>query len=221
MAKLFQLAKEVLYTITETGCYECTSHSIRNGYPSFWRDGKGPFKIVRYLYEQNHGKIPDKMVLRHKCDNKKCINLDHIELGTHLDNMKDRYVRGRCRPGSRTLSDEQVIEIYLSPTEVMHKELASKYGVHLSLIGRIRQGKAHTRITQNLGAPLCKEVHRIRKGSKLTSEEARTIFQSNDSVKILAEKYGVSPHTIDCIRCGYSWSEVNKELISVKYGYKK
>lgn len=35
-----------------------------------------------------------KLVIRHKCDNKACINPEHLEAGTHQENMKDVVRRG-------------------------------------------------------------------------------------------------------------------------------
>lgn len=35
------------------------------------------------------------LVVRHKCDNRRCINPDHLEIGTHKDNTQDARKRGR------------------------------------------------------------------------------------------------------------------------------
>ena len=36
-------------------------------------------------------------VVRHKCDEPKCVNPEHLELGTPKDNMDDRTKRDRAR----------------------------------------------------------------------------------------------------------------------------
>lgn len=58
-------------------------------------------------------------VVRHKCDNPRCINPDHLELGTYKDNTHDMLKRGRHTnsiplgefSGRCKLTDSQVKEI--------------------------------------------------------------------------------------------------------------
>jgi len=47
------------------------------------------FLLHRKSYEVYVGSIPDELIVRHKCDNTKCCNPNHLELGTKRDNRQD------------------------------------------------------------------------------------------------------------------------------------
>jgi len=84
--------------ITENGCVEgWPGRYDKDGYPRTLAGGK--YRLVaRLMYELYRGPVPDGMCIRHRCDNRKCINPQHLEVGTHQDNMADAKARGRhCR----------------------------------------------------------------------------------------------------------------------------
>jgi hypothetical protein len=84
---------------------ECILHrgSVTNaGYGQVARNINGKFRVFgahRFAWEQKNGPIPDGLCVLHKCDNKLCINVDHLWLGTQQDNMREAMERGRFKTG--------------------------------------------------------------------------------------------------------------------------
>ncbi len=69
----------------------------------------------RLAWRLTNGPIPKGLEVRHKCDNAKCCNPNHLELGTHAQNMQDMVNRRRSPAGNahwtrqRPLTTEQVM----------------------------------------------------------------------------------------------------------------
>lgn len=80
-------------------CWEWTASLNNTGYGVF--NLKGETLAHRIAYQIFYGKIGDKQVL-HKCDNTKCVNPDHLFVGNHDDNMKDKQKKGRSRMFGRS-----------------------------------------------------------------------------------------------------------------------
>ena len=79
-------------------CWEWQASIGKNGYGAFKFDGwMRPASRIAWLL--TNGEIPDGMLVCHKCDNRKCCNLNHLFLGTHADNMQDMMNKGRYVSG--------------------------------------------------------------------------------------------------------------------------
>lgn len=104
------------------GCWEWRGPRSARGYGSL-NTADGRLYAHRVAYELHNGPIPDGLVVRHKCDNPPCVNPNHLEIGTQLDNIQDSVERGRnrnLRMGSLCTSGRHLIEslddLYVSPS---------------------------------------------------------------------------------------------------------
>ena len=135
-----------------TGCFEIISHHRCHWHPIIVRDNKR-MTINRYVWILKKGKIPKGMIVRHKCDNPRCININHLVLGTPKDNSRDMCCRNRQangeKNGSVKLKRNQVLEIYL--TKEKQRVLAKKYKVDRSQIGYIKRGVSWKWLTKKVG----------------------------------------------------------------------
>ncbi len=84
--------------VTDQQCIEWGGALTSRGYGSKWADGR-MVGAHRWAYEQKYGPIPEGMVVRHRCDNRACVNVAHLELGTQSQNVRDAVERGRWTQG--------------------------------------------------------------------------------------------------------------------------
>jgi hypothetical protein len=51
----------------------------------------------RVAYELHYGKVPDGLDVMHSCDNRRCVNWEHLSVGTPKQNTQD-MLRKDSRP---------------------------------------------------------------------------------------------------------------------------
>ena len=87
----------------------------------------------------------DGVLVRHKCDNRRCINPAHLELGTHADNSMDMRQRGGMT--TRALTQEQVDycrKVYVPRSrEFSFRALARQLGTNRTTIELAVKGKTY------------------------------------------------------------------------------
>ena len=79
-------------------CHLWTAGRMTSGYGSF-RSDAGKVGAHRFAYQLAKGPIPTGVEIRHSCDRRLCCNADHLDVGTRLDNARDRNERGRTARG--------------------------------------------------------------------------------------------------------------------------
>lgn len=125
--------------VDRTGqCWIWTAGVAGGGYGQF-TVRRRKFCAHRLSYELACGPIPAGYFVCHRCDNRRCVNPDHLFAGTHTDNMRDCRDKGRLRivnpfsPGNRTAPTKL--------TESIVREVRS----------RTRSGEAVRAIARDLG----------------------------------------------------------------------
>lgn len=154
--------------ISDNGCWEWTK-CVNKGYGKTTIHGKRVL-VHRYALELHLGRpIPNDMEVRHICNNSICFNPEHLQEGTHYQNMRDMVESGRQSKGkilserlkgikhpsvngelntNVKLTEDQILEILAyKGIRGTQKYLSTIYGVSRNQIQRIQNGKSWMHIT--------------------------------------------------------------------------
>lgn len=127
---------------------------------SYGSTGYGAFCIGHQKNTQAHraawrifvGEFPGDAQILHKCDNRNCVNPEHLFAGSIGDNMRDKVAKGRQPRGSEIrqskLTEEQVraIRSRYAAKELSQEKLAREYGVTQAAVWRILRGERWTHV---------------------------------------------------------------------------
>lgn len=105
----------------------------------------------RVSWQLHNGPIPDGLLVLHRCDNPRCVNPDHLFLGTDADNVADKLAKGRGvwgeTVGRSKLTSDQVLAIDCDPRA--HSAIAEEYGLAHSTVSRIKNRRRWKRLFDN------------------------------------------------------------------------
>ena len=140
-----------------TGCWLWTASIGTTGYGQFMCRGNKLMKASRMSYLIYKGKIPKGKLIRHTCDERTCVNPDHLILGTHKDNAMDRVIRGRGDyskalkgedNGSSILKEWQVLKIINLHNSGMYiSKIAKLLNLNRSAVGFVTYGRSWGHLT--------------------------------------------------------------------------
>ena len=138
--------------LADTDCWLWHGAMNPEGYGNFStqrsRHIHGKYSVLahRIIFASlNPDKNIDGLCVCHTCDVRRCVNPQHLWLGTHADNNADRAAKGRNadqtgEQNSRAkLTAEDVAEIRRrrQSTNILQQDLAKEYGVSPKMISKI------------------------------------------------------------------------------------
>lgn len=142
-------------TLVGSGCIEWTASLDKYGYGRFgmWPKTAKAHRIA-YMWANGVKYLNPKELVCHRCDNPKCVNPEHLFLGTHQDNLNDAMTKGRAythtghtnnsgdKHPRKKLDGLKVLEIReLIASGVMSKDIAKMYNVSPNTIWWIKSGR--------------------------------------------------------------------------------
>lgn len=124
----------------------------RNGYGRIRIKRKG-WCVHRVVWTITKGLIPDNRVILHSCDTPLCCNVEHMVIGTQLDNVKDMIKKNRDRknaPRGERAGNTKITEADAIWIVKNHKRfdpvfgttpMAKTLGIGVAQVSRIASGK--------------------------------------------------------------------------------
>lgn len=126
--------------VSNSGCHEWQSKIDKGGYGHFTLAVGSHMRAHRYAWLIFNGEIPCGMWVLHKCDNRRCVNPDHLFLGTAGDNARDMVAKGR-NWGYRKVDDFKAIEILsLLKSGLTQQQTAKSVGVNQTTVSKVKRG---------------------------------------------------------------------------------
>jgi hypothetical protein len=118
-------------------CWEWQGGTQSKGYGSFGVNGK-TYLAHKLSWMLANGRMPlPGLFVLHSCDNRKCVNPNHLREGTQLENVQDMWARGKpyVPPTKKKLTAEQVIAI--RQMRGTQEQIAKRFGVHQTTVSQI------------------------------------------------------------------------------------
>lgn len=99
----------------KTGCIVRQTCLLKTGYSvvKVTPDGRKKMGTHRFIWTAFRGEIPAGVDVLHSCDNRACINIDHLELGNDVKNMRQMCARSRGKNshGRHKLTVDKVLRL--------------------------------------------------------------------------------------------------------------
>lgn len=117
-----------------------------NGYGQL-NISKHPTPTHRIAWVISNGQIPEHLCVCHTCDNKACVNVNHLFLGTKSDNAKDMVSKNRSASGELhsqskiTRQQANIIYNLANEKKMKQSEIAKMFGIDRSQVSNIKLGK--------------------------------------------------------------------------------
>lgn len=129
-------------------CWNWTAFIDRYGYGRLNIDSSMK-KAHRLSFELHIGNIPHGLHVCHKCDNRKCVNPNHLFIGSNFDNHIDAMNKGRRK--GKFVAENTIKRIKIVGDILPVKDLSKIFGLNHNTIRNILCGNTYKHIAKTVG----------------------------------------------------------------------
>jgi hypothetical protein len=118
------------------------------------------YRASKAAYEAYNGEVPEGMLVRHTCDNRPCINHDHLIAGTVADNSKDMLERGRSNKEPKTVEHRARISASKTGSKIKRISKETKNDIIEKLMSGINIAETAklTGVSYQVVSPIAKKL---------------------------------------------------------------
>ncbi len=209
-------------TINSNGCKIWNRSKDNHGYGYYCIGGRNR-KSHRLLFQLRFPGDYTKKVVRHKCDIPGCCNIDHLEIGSQADNIRDMIDRKRAAIGSKMptskLNEIQVLQIKERLKNHHTKDIAKDFGVANTTIAAIKNGRTWKDIEGGCKREDFKTFSRMQRNQTGSNnlialldegkvKQIKIRLRNGETAKSIAQDFNVAKNTIFAIKQNRTWKHV-------------
>jgi hypothetical protein len=158
--------------VDKNGCWIWSGSVDIGGYGKANWNGNHNIKAHRLSYSAFNRQIQKNNIIMHRCDNRLCVNPNHLIQGSYRDNIIDMHRKDRagilkgCKHPLSKVSNEDVREIRILYEKGMtQRQIASLFEIKQTTVGKIVRGERYI----SAGGPVIRkrfDIRRNKNGNK-------------------------------------------------------